>query len=342
VYRRVSLYHAGNAARLRRNGTPFFIHALPFPTGQKAMRLMKKSRLQQAWMLTKDAASAWIEDFAPSMGAALAYYTIFSLAPMLVIVIAVAGFFFGHHAAQDEIITQLRDMVGSAGAGAIEALLKSASKPGQGIVAATLGIFTLMIGATAVFGELQSALDRIWKVPPVKKGGIRHLVLKRLLSFGMVLGLGFMLLVSLVLSAALAAFGKWWGDVLGGWTIVLEILNLAISFGVITGLFAMIYKFMPRANIPWRDVWVGSAVTAVLFTVGKFAIGLYLGTTNMASGFGAAGSLVVLLAWIYYSAQIFLLGAEFTRVFAQHHGSQSEKYLNAAAAKKTSCSLSER
>lgn len=284
---------------------------------------MKKSRLQQAWRLTKDAAAAWVDDFAPSMGAALAYYTIFSLAPMLVIVIAVAGFFFGHQAAQGEIIMQLRDMVGSTGASAIEALLKSASEPGQGIIAATMGILTLMIGATAVFGELQSALDRIWKVPPVKKGGIRNLLLKRLLSFGMVMGLGFMLLVSLILSAALAAFGKWWGNVLGGWTIVLEILNLAISFGVITGLFAMIYKFMPRATIPWRDVWVGSVITALLFTIGKFAIGLYLGTTNMASGFGAAGSLVVLLVWIYYSAQIFLLGAEFTWVFAQQHGSQS-------------------
>lgn len=177
-----------------------------------------------------------------------------------------------------------------------------------------------MIGATAVFGELQSALNRIWKVTGDNKtGGIWKFVFTRLLSFGMVMGLGFMLLISMILSAALAALGKWWGSMLGDWTIVLEILNLAVSFGVITTLFAMIYKFMPRATIAWRNVWFGAVITALLFTVGKFLIGLYLGKTNMASGFGAAGSLVVLLAWIYYSAQIFLLGAEFTWVLSQRH-----------------------
>ncbi len=290
---------------------------------QKAMPIMKTNYLQEAWFLTRDAVQAWIQDFAPSMGAALAYYTIFSLAPMLIIVIAIAGFFFGQTTAQGEIVMQLRDMVGDTGAAAVEGLLKSASEPGKGIVAATLGTLTLMIGATAVFGELQSALNRIWKVPAeTKGGGLWKFLRTRLLSFGMVMGLGFMLLISLILSAALAALGQWWGNVLGGWTIVLQVLNLAVSFAVITGLFAMIYKFMPSAYIPWRDVWVGAVVTALLFTVGKFLIGLYLGKTNMASGFGAAGSLVVLLAWIYYSAQIFLLGAEFTWVYAQRHGSQ--------------------
>ncbi|MDO8304570.1 YihY/virulence factor BrkB family protein [Herminiimonas sp.] len=285
---------------------------------------MKAGLLQQAWSLTRDAVAAWIEDFAPSMGAALAYYTIFSLAPMLIIVIAIAGFFFGQDAAQGAIVVQLRDLMGDTGASAVEGLLKSASEPGQGIIAATLGILTLMIGATAVFGELQSALNRIWKVPAEKeRSGIWTLLRTRMLSFGMVMGLGFMLLISLVLSAVLAALGKWWGDILGSWSIVLQLLNLAVSFTVITGLFAMIYKFMPRARIPWRDVWVGSVVTALLFTIGKTLIGLYLGKTNMASGFGAAGSLVILLVWIYYSAQIFLLGAEFTWVFAQQHGSQS-------------------
>jgi membrane protein len=281
-------------------------------------RLMQQFHLNEAWIITKQAVTAWVDDFAPSMGAALAYYTIFSLAPMLIIVIAIAGFFFGQNTAQGEIIQQLRDLVGDTGAVAIEGLLKSVSEPGKGIVAATLGTLTLMIGATAVFGELQSALDRIWKVPPeTKRGGLWKLARKRLLSFGMVMGLGFMLLISLVLSAALAALGKWSGNILGNWGIVLEVLNLAVSFAVITALFAMIYKFMPRASIPWRDVWVGAAVTALLFTLGKFLIGLYLGGSNMASGFGAAGSLVVLLAWIYYSAQIFLLGAEFTWVFSQ-------------------------
>ena len=285
---------------------------------------MKAGLLQQAWSLTRNAVAAWIDDFAPSMGAALAYYTIFSLAPMLIIVIAIAGFFFGQDAAQGAIVVQLRDLMGDTGASAVEGLLKSASEPGQGIIAATLGILTLMIGATAVFGELQSALNRIWKVPAEKeRSGIWTLLRTRMLSFGMVMGLGFMLLISLVLSAVLAALGKWWGDILGSWSIVLQLLNLAVSFTVITGLFAMIYKFMPHARIPWRDVWVGSVVTALLFTIGKTLIGLYLGKTNMASGFGAAGSLVILLVWIYYSAQIFLLGAEFTWVFAQQHGSQS-------------------
>ncbi len=289
---------------------------------------MNDSLIRQAWWLTRDAVKAWIDDFAPSMGAALAYYTIFSLAPMLIIVIAIAGFFFGQEAAQGEIVQQLHGIMGPTGASAVEGLLKSASEPGQGIIAAALGVLTLVIGATAVFGELQSALDRIWKVPvATDSGGIWKLLRKRILSFGMVMGLGFMLLVSLILSAALAALGKWWGNVLGGWGFVLEGLNLVVSFAVITGLFAMIYKFMPRASIPWRDVWVGSGVTAMLFTIGKFLIGLYLGKTNMASGFGAAGSLVILLVWIYYSAQIFLLGAEFTWVFAQRHGSLAKKHL---------------
>ena len=279
------------------------------------------SLLKKAWLLTRDAVLAWFSDFAPSMGAALAYYTIFSLAPMLVIVIAIAGFFFGQEAAQGEIVMQLRDIVGTTAASAIEGLLKSASEPGQGIIAATLGIVTLVIGATAVFAELQSALDRIWKIPPDNKGGIVGVLRKRLLSFGMVMGLGFMLLISLVLSAILAALGKWWSSMLGGWTIVLEALNVSVSFAVVTGLFAMIYKFMPRASIPWRDVWVGAIVTALLFTIGKFLIGLYLGKASIGSSFGAAGSLVVLLAWVYYSAQIFLFGAEFTRVFALRYGS---------------------
>ena len=292
---------------------------------------MNDSLPKKAWLLTRDAVMAWLNDFAPSMGAALAYYTIFSLAPMLVIVIAIAGFFFGHDAAQGEIVAQLRDMVGTTAASAVEGLLRSASEPGKGIVAATLGITTLVIGATAVFAELQSSLDRIWKIPPDKKGGIKGLLRKRLLSFGMVMGLGFMLLISLILSAVLAALGTWWSNILGGWTIVLEGLNIAVSFSVVTGLFAMIYKFMPRASIPWRDVLVGAAVTALLFTVGKFLIGLYLGKASIGSSFGAAGSLVVLLAWVYYSAQIFLLGAEFTRVFALRYGSLARLQQEVAA-----------
>ncbi len=281
---------------------------------------------KQIFRLLKEAASAWVDDYAPSMGAALSYYTLFSLAPLLIIVIAVAGMVFGQEAAQGEIVAQLRGIMGEEGAVAVEGMLKAAREPAKGVVATIVGIATLLLGATAIFGELQSALDRIWRVPaPKEESGIWHLLRTRLLSFGLVLGLGFLLVVSLVVSAMLAAFGKWWGGWFQGWDVFLEILNFVVSFGIFTLLFAMIYKIMPRANIPWRDVWTGAAVTALLFTIGKVLIGLYLGKSSLASGFGAAGSLVVLIAWVYYSAQIFLFGAEYTWVYANRHGSRSQK-----------------
>jgi membrane protein len=216
--------------------------------------------------------------------------------------------------------------MGEEGAVAMEGLLKAARGPAQGMIATIVGIATLLLGSTAIFGELQSALDRIWRVPAAKKEpGLWRLLRTRLLSFGLVLGLGFLVIVSLVVSAALAALGKWWGAWFEGWDVFLEILNFAVSFGIFTLLFAMIYKIMPRAKIPWGDVWTGAAVTALLFTIGKVLIGLYLGKSSLASGFGAAGSLVVLLVWVYYSAQIFLLGAEYTWVYAQQHGSRAQK-----------------
>ncbi len=288
-------------------------------------RIAHGSRLQQAWRLTKAAISAWIDDFAPSMGAAIAYYTIFSIAPMLVIAIAVAGAIFGQDAAQGEIVTQLRSVIGEEGAVAIQGLLQSASKPTEGLIATGLSIVTLIIGSTAVFAELQSALDRIWRVPvAVKEGGLWNLIRTRLLSFGLILGLGFMLMVSLVVSSGLAALGKWWGGWFEGWEIVLQILNLVISFFVFAGLFSMIYKFMPRVRLSWHDVWIGAVATTILFIIGKYLIGLYLGTTGMSTGFGAAGSFALLLAWIYYSAQIFLLGAEFTWIYANNYGSKAK------------------
>jgi membrane protein len=266
--------------------------------------------------------SAWLDDYAPSMGAALAYYTVFSIAPLLIIVIAVAGMVFDREAVQGEIAAQLAGLIGREGAIAVQGLVKSASEPAQGTIAALTSIVLLVIGATTVFAELQSALDRIWRVPAAEVSGIWNLLRARLLSFGMILGLGFMLLVSLVVSAAIAAFGARWGSMLGGEEALLQILNVVVSLGLSTGLFAMIYKVMPRAKIAWRDVWIGAGVTAVLFEIGKFLVGLYLGKSGVASGFGAAGSLVVLLVWVYYSAQIFLLGAEFTHVYAQEHGSR--------------------
>src|SRR5665647_2825685 len=279
--------------------------------------------LSQQWQMIKAAVNAWLDDYAPSMGAALSYYTLFSLAPLLIIVIAVAGMVFGQQAAQGEIVVQLRGIMGAEGALAVEGILKTAREPAKGMIATVVGIAILLIGATAIFAELQSALDRIWRVPALRtESGIWQLLRTRLLSFGLVLGLGFMLTVSLVVSAALAALGKWWGGWFQGWDVLLEILNFAVSLGIFTLLFAMIYKIMPRANISWRDVWTGAAVTALLFTIGKVLIGLYLGKSSLASGFGAAGSLVVLIAWVYYSAQIFLFGAEYTWVYANRHGSR--------------------
>ena len=279
--------------------------------------------LNSLWLLVKKSVSAWSDDYAPSMGAALAYYTIFSIAPLLIIVIAVAGLIFGQEAVRGEIAEQLSGLIGKEGAGAIQGLIASASAPSKGIIATSISVCVLIIGATTVFGELQNSLDRIWRSPaPPEKSGIWHLLRTRLSSFGLVLGLGFLLLVSLVISAALAALGTLWGDVGNVWKSLLQLLNFSTSFILETGLFAMIYKIMPRARIDWRDVWTGAAVTALLFEIGKLLIGLYLGKSGVTSGFGAAGSVVVLLVWIYYSAQVFLLGAEFTWVYAHSHGSK--------------------
>ena len=279
---------------------------------------------KQIWDLITKSVTAWVDDYAPSMGAALAYYTLFSLAPLLIIVIAVAGLVFGQDAARGEIVAQIQGLIGQEGAIAVQGLLKSANEPTQSIFATVVSIITLAIGATTVFAELQSDLDRIWRVPvPAKENGLWALLRTRLLSFGLVLGLVFLLLVSLVVSAVIAAFGKWSDGVFEGWEAVLQVLNFSISFTITTVLFAMIYKLMPRARITWRDVWIGAAVTALLFEIGKFLIGLYLGTTAVASSFGAAGSLVVLLVWVYFSAQIFLLGAEFTWVYAHEYGSKA-------------------
>lgn len=279
---------------------------------------------KQIWNLIKKSVVAWVDDYAPSMGAALAYYTLFSIAPLLIIVIAVAGLVFGQEAARGEIVAQLQGLIGQEGAIAVQGLLKNVNQPAQSIFATVVSIITLLIGATTVFGELQSDLDRIWRVPASKKeSSLWSLLRDRLLSFGFVLGLVFLLLISLVVSAVFAAFGKWSEGYFEGWETFFQMLNFSISFAITTLLFAMIYKFMPRAKIAWRDVWIGAAVTAFLFEIGKFLIGIYLGTTSVASVFGAAGSLVVLLVWVYFSAQIFLLGAEFTWVYSHEYGSKA-------------------
>ena len=280
--------------------------------------------------LIRKAVMAWVDDYAPSMGAAIAYYALFSIAPLLIIAIALAGLVFGQEAARGEIVAQIQDLIGVEGAIAVQGLLKSANAPAQDVFAMVVSIVTLVIGATTVFGELQSDLDRIWRVPAAKQSGIWNLLRSRFLSFGLVLGLGFLLLVSLVVSAAIAALGKWSNGFFAGWEAILHALSLSLSFAITTLLLALIYRLMPRARIAWRDVWFGATVTALMFEIGKFLIGLYLGKTSVASGFGAAGSLVVLLVWVYFSAQIFLLGAELTWVYSNDYGS------NAARIPKTS------
>jgi membrane protein len=295
----------------------------PGITSTHQHRWRSHMNLKQSWGLVKTAVKSWSDDYAPSMGAALAYYTVFSIAPLLLIVIAIAGLIFGVEAARGEIFGQLQGMMGDEGAAAIQGLMESASKPAKSLTATIIGVSLLLLGATTVFAELQSALDRIWRAPAREQtSGIFALLRARLLSFGMILGIGFLLMVSLVASAALSALGKWWAPLFGAWEVLLQVVNVAVSFALVTAAFAMIYKFMPRVHIPWRDVWIGAAVTALLFTVGKLLIGLYIGKSGVTSGFGAAGSLVVVLVWVYYSAQIFLLGAEFTWAYAHTFGSR--------------------
>ena len=272
--------------------------------------------------LGKKAVMAWVDDLAPSMGAAISYYTIFSLAPLLVIVIAIAGAIFGREAVQGEIVVQLQSLIGRDGALAVQGLIKSASEPSKGLAAGAISIVVLLVGATTVFAELQSALDRIWHVPErAKPTGLWAILRARVLSFGLILGLAFLLMVSLSVSSAIAAFGTWTSGMVPGWGRLLQVFNILLSVGISTVLFAMIYKFMPTVKIVWRDVWIGALVTSVLFEIGKAGIALYIGKSGVNESFAAAGSLVVLLAWVYYAAQVFLLGAEFTKVYANEHGS---------------------
>ncbi len=264
------------------------------------------------------AGKSWVDDYAPSMGAAIAYYTVFSLAPLLVIVIAIAGALFGREAVQGLIVTELSGLIGPEGAVLVETLVAAASDTERGLVAGLVSLVVLLVGATTVFAELQSALDRIWQVPErAKPAGVWGVLRARLLSFGLILGVAFLMMVSLTVSAGLAALGTWMGGLVAGWEAVLHALKLAVSLAVFTGLFAMIYKLLPSTPIAWRDVWVGAFATALLFEVGKLLIGLYIGKSGVNESFAAAGSLVVLLAWVYYAAQVFLLGAEFTKVYAK-------------------------
>jgi membrane protein len=272
--------------------------------------------------LLKEAFKEWNEDNAPRLGAALSYYTVFSIAPLLLISIAVAGVVFGHDAAQGGIVAQIRQLIGPIAAESVQAMIENARQPGQGVLATVFGTVTLLFGAGGAFNELRAALDIIWEIPPRKGGGLKALLRERLAAFAMVLVVGFLLLVSLVLSAVLSALevkGTFPGSI-----VVLQVLNNGVSLAVITVLFALIFKYLPDAHPPvgWKDIWIGALITAALFTLGKFAIGLYLGRSSVASAYGAAGSLVLLLIWVYYSAQILFYGAELTQVYARRHGSR--------------------
>jgi len=276
--------------------------------------------LKKFWTVLKEAGGEWVEDKASRLGAALAYYTVFSLAPLLVIAIAVASFFFGG-SAEGQITEQIQGLVGPEGGKAIEQMLKHANdQPNTGIVASVIGVAVLLFGATGLFGQLQDALNTVWEVQPKPGRGVWGFIRDRFLSFSMVLGTAFLLLVSLVVSAALSALTGLLGDLQTG--VFGQAVNVLVSFGVITTLFAMIYRFLPDAKIAWRDVWLGAAITALLFVVGKLLIGLYLGQASVGSAYGTFGSLAVLLVWVYYSAQIFLFGAEFTKSYADHFGSR--------------------
>ena len=273
------------------------------------------------WKVFKRAFTGWWNDNVPRMGAALAYYTLFALAPVLIVSIAVAGLLFGAEAVRGEVVGQIEGLVGLQGAKAVQAMLEGAAKPSSSIPATIIGVITFFLGATGAFLELQADLDTIWRVKPRSRGNfLQDLAMQRLISFGLVLGFAFLLLTSLIVSAALAALYTYMGNAFPGVAILWEALNVIVSLGVITLLFAMIYKVLPDVKLGWREVWVGALVTAGLFSVGKLLIGLYLGTTSMASTYGAAGSVIIILVWVYYSAQIILLGAEFTRAYVEQFG----------------------
>jgi membrane protein len=276
--------------------------------------------------LLKAAAVNWMDDYAQSMGAALAFYTMFSIAPLLLIVIAVAGMFVGEDSARSEILHQLSGLLGGPGATAVEGMLEDVALPAKQTLATVVGSVLLFIGATSVFAELQDALDRIWRVPArAGYAGLWGLVRARLLSFGLVLGIGFLLMVSLAFSAGLAAMRSRWDPLSGGWATVANTIEVAIGVILATAVFAMIYKAMPRARVHWKDVWVGAVVTAILFIAGKFLVGSYIGRSGVALRFGAAASLIVVLLWVYFSAQIFLFGAEFTWAYSHRFGSRKEQ-----------------
>jgi membrane protein len=309
---------------------------MPDPPGNKGsqpgqdvvrhLRLFSHLRLREYGALLRQAVSAWIDDKAPRLGASLAFYTLLSLAPLLIVVVAVAALVYGQKAAEGQLVWEIQGLVGPEGARTIQGLLQSAYKPGSGAIATIAGIVTLIFGATAVVVELRDALNTIWRVRDPQPGsGLASILLflrERFYSFGFILSVGFLLMVSLVLNAGIAAMGSYFSSILPTSETLLNVGVFLMSFLVITFLFAAIYKFLPDIDLKWSDVIVGASFTSLLFTIGKQLIGIYLGKAAFGSTYGAAGSLVIVLMWVYYSAQLFFLGAEFTKVYTEQFGSR--------------------
>lgn len=287
---------------------------------------------RQLWPLFEQAYGDWSEHKASRLAAALAFYTALSLAPLLVIVVAVLSLVFGDDAARGQIVAQFQGLLGPQGASAVQSVLASSRGTGSGVVATIIGTLVLLVGASGVFGELQGALDTIWNVKPRPGQGLRGFMKERFFSFTMVMGVAFLLLVSLVVTAALSAMGKFFGAHLGLLPVLWQMVNLVVSFAVTTGIFALIFNVVPDVRVPWRDVWIGAVFTAALFTLGKYLIGLYLGRSSATSAYGAAGSLVAILIWVYYSAQILFFGAELTQAYAKRRGARIVPMRNAVSA----------
>ncbi|MHC5935474.1 YihY/virulence factor BrkB family protein [Nostoc sp.] len=277
--------------------------------------------LQAIWKLLQETFKEWSEDKASRLAAALAYYTIFSIAPLLIIVIAIAGVVFGEDAARGQIVGQIQGLVGRDGAQFIQTAIQNANKPQTGAIASIISVVVLLVGATGLFTELQDSLNTIWEVKPKPGRGVNNMIRLRFLSFAMVIGIGFLLLVSLVISTGLAALVAYFGNILPGIDFLWRIVNFVLSFSITTALFGLIFKVLPDVKITWNDVFIGSVITSFLFSIGRFLLGQYLGNGSFGSTYGAAGSLVVLLAWVNYAAQILFFGAEFTQVYARRYGS---------------------
>lgn len=283
-------------------------------------KIMVSRILKTLYRHTLETFDIWDNANASSLGAAVAFYTIFAIAPLFILVLALAGAMFGMKAAHRELFGQIEGLIGQSGSAAIESILAAADRPKAGLFATAVGLITLFVGASGVFIQLQHSLNTIWNVR-LKPGGFKGFIRHRVLSFAALVGIGFLLLVSLIISAALGAAGKWMSGIIPAHIIIWHAIDLTFSLGIITLMFAMIFKLLPDAVVGWQNIWFGSFVTALLFTAGKFLLGMYLGCSSFSSAYGAAGSLIVFLLWVYYSAQILLFGAASIRVYAKHHGS---------------------